>query len=339
MDLEAAESTPQSDADGASRLFQATRYLAMIAGLAFCATAWSSPATALALGIGVAVVLGNPFARASARGSRWALQVSVVLLGFAMNLHTMLAVGAQGLVFAAGTISGTLLLGWIVGKLLRIETRTSLLISAGTAICGGSAIAAVGSSIEASEAQMSVAMGTVFMLNAVALYLFPWLGHQLHLSPAAFGTWAGVAIHDISSVVGAAAIYGGGALITATAVKLSRALWIVPLTAVAAAYHKRSKNSPEEKPNTRRWRIPIPWFIALFVLASVARTWIPGVGSVAPMLQELAEKGLTIALFLIGSGLSLAALRSVGWRPLLQGLVLWGSISSVSLWVILHTIG
>ncbi len=311
-------------------------YLAMLGGLAFCATPWASPATALALGIAVAVTAGNPRARLSALTSRWSLQASVVLLGFAMNLHTMLAVGLQGLLFAAGTITGTLALGWLTGRILGIEPRTSLLISSGTAICGGSAIAAVGSSIEASEAQMSVAMGTVFMLNAVALYLFPWLGHQLELSPAQFGTWAGVAIHDISSVVGAAALFGGGALVTATAVKLSRALWIVPLTAAAASYHRRGAKT--DSAARRRLRIPIPWFIALFILASVARTWIPGVSDAAPYLQDAAEKGLTLALFLIGSGLSLRALKAVGWRPLLQGIILWGAISSVSLWIILHAV-
>ncbi len=310
--------------------------VAMVAALGFCATPWASPATALASGIAVAVLVGNPWPRSSAAVSRWGLQLSVVLLGFAMNLHTMLAVGGQGLVFAAGTITGTLALGWLVGRLLGIDPRTSMLISSGTAICGGSAIAAVGSSIEAPEAQMSVAMGTVFMLNAVALYLFPWLGHRLDLSPGQFGTWAGVAIHDISSVVGAAAMYGGGALVTATAVKLSRALWIVPLTASAAELHRRS--SDNGKRPGRRWRVPLPWFIALFVLASVARTWLPGVGDAAPYLQHAAEKGLTVALFLIGSGLSLPALKAVGWRPLLQGLILWGAISSVSLWVILHTL-
>lgn len=311
-------------------------HIILLAGLAFALTPWTSPAISLALGIAVALLVGNPMARASAIGARWALQVSVVLLGFAMNLHTVLAVGARGLVFAAGTISATLSLGWLVGKVLGIETRTSLLISAGTAICGGSAIAAVGSSIKASEAQMSVAMGTVFMLNAVALYLFPWLGHQLSLAPAEFGTWAGVAIHDISSVVGAAAIYGGGALVTATAVKLSRALWIVPLTAAAAVYHRRSTGDVER--GGSRFRVVVPWFIALFVLASVLRTWVPGVGDAAPLLQGMAERGLDAALFLIGSGLSVAALKTVGWRPLVQGLILWGAISSVSLWIILHTL-
>ncbi|MGA7965568.1 MAG: putative sulfate exporter family transporter [Gammaproteobacteria bacterium] len=335
MDLEAAESPQRARWSAFAPLVRPFTYLVMLAGLVFCATPWASPATALALGIAVAVVVGNPLAKASAIASRWSLQISVVLLGFVMNLHTMLAVGTQGIVFAAGTISGTLILGWFTGRMLRIETRTSLLISAGTAICGGSAIAAIGSSIEASEAQMSVAMGTVFMLNAVALYLFPWLGHQLHLSPTEFGTWAGVAIHDISSVVGAAALYGGGALVTATAVKLSRALWIVPLTAAAASHHRRTTGTVRRR--GRGLRIPIPWFIALFVLASVARTWIPVVGTAAPVLQDAAEKGLTVALFLIGSGLSVAALKSVGWRPLAQGLILWGVISSVSLWVVLHT--
>ena len=306
------------------------------AGIAFSASPWSSPATALALGIAVAVGAGNPWPRATAPASRLSLQVSVVLLGFAMDLHTMLAVGAQGLLFAAGTIAGTLALGWTVGRLLGIESRVSLLIASGTAICGGSAIAAVGSSIEASEAQMSVAMGTVFLLNAVALYLFPWLGHSLALSPGQFGTWAGVAIHDISSVVGAAALYGGGALVTATAVKLARALWIVPLTAAAAGVHAHSRRPTRGV--RRRWRVPVPWFIVLFVFASMARTWLPGAGAAAPLLRDVAEKGLTIALFLIGSGLSLPAIRAVGWRPLLQGLVLWAAISSVSLWIVLQTV-
>lgn len=336
MELETVETQGRTRWAIGGRAAGVFAHLAMLAGLGFCASPWASPATALALGIAIAVVIGNPSTRLSAVTSRWALQTSVVLLGFVMNLHTMLAVGIQGLLFAAGTISGTLALGWLTGRILGIEKRTSFLISSGTAICGGSAIAAVGSSIEASEAQMSVAMGTVFMLNAVALYLFPWLGHQLGLSPAQFGTWAGVAIHDISSVVGAAAIFGGGALVTATAVKLSRALWIVPLTAAAASYHNRGTAGTGKKP--RRLRIPVPWFITLFVLASIARTWIPGLGNAAPYLQDAAEKGLTVALFLIGSGLSVQALKSVGWRPLLQGIVLWIAISTVSLWIILHAI-
>lgn len=337
MELDTVETSGRVRwANSSGRAIRFFPHLAMLAGVVFCATPWASPATALALGIVLAVIVGNPGVKLSAVMSRWSLQFSVVLLGFVMNLHTMLAVGAQGLLFAAGTITGTLALGWVMGRLLGIEARTSLLISSGTAICGGSAIAAVGSSIKASEAQMSVAMGTVFMLNAVALYLFPWLGHRLALSPMQFGTWAGVAIHDISSVVGAAALYGGGALVTATAVKLSRALWIVPLTAVAAGYHGRRKQTGLKA--ERRFRIPVPWFIALFVLASVARTWIPGVSDAAPYLQDAAEKGLTLALFLIGSGLSVQALKSVGWRPLLQGIVLWGAISSVSLLVILHTV-
>jgi len=335
MALDTVETSGKARSGNSERIPGLVPHIAMLAGLAFCATPWASPATALALGIAVAVVTGNPRARLSAITSRWSLQVSVVLLGFVMNLHTMLAVGAQGLIFAAGTISGTLALGWLTGRVLGIESGTSLLISSGTAICGGSAIAAVGSSIKASEVQMSVAMGTVFMLNAVALYLFPWLGHQLGLSPEQFGTWAGVAIHDISSVVGAAALFGGGALVTATAVKLSRALWIVPLTAVAARYHNRHSEADNQK---RRFRVPVPWFIALFILASVARTWLPGVSDAAPYLQDAAEKGLTLALFLIGSGLSIRALKAVGWRPLLQGIILWGAISSVSLWVILHVV-
>jgi uncharacterized integral membrane protein (TIGR00698 family) len=220
------------------------------------------------------------------------------------------------------------LLGNWIGRWLGIASKTSTLISAGTAICGGSAIAAVGSVIGVAEGEISVAMGTVFLLNAVALYLFPPIGHALHMSQTQFGTWAGVAIHDISSVVGAASRFGLPALQTATAVKLSRALWIIPVSAAAAAVF-RGDASEKRKP------LQIPWFIGLFLLASVTRSVFAPVAACAPTLSFLATRGLTFTLFLVGAGLSATTLRAVGVRPLIQGVVLWAFISVLSLLVIL----
>jgi uncharacterized integral membrane protein (TIGR00698 family) len=248
-----------------------------------------------------------------------------------MNLSVVLQAGRSGFLLAAATIAATLLLGAVLGRWLKIERRTSLLLSVGTAICGGSAIAAVGTVTGAEEGEMTVALGTVFLLNAVALYLFPAVGHLLHLSPHQFGVWAGIAIHDISSVVGATAHYGGDALQTATAVKLSRALWIVPVSFVAARWYRgrradRSRVSP-----------PIPWFIGLFLLASIGRTLIPSVAAHTEFVSHLATVGLTVTLFLIGSGLSRQTIVAVGWRPLVQGLLLWLFISVSVVLIVLRT--
>jgi uncharacterized integral membrane protein (TIGR00698 family) len=312
----------------------------------FCLTPLGSPPVALALGIGLALTVGNPFLSFSKQGAKWLLQGCVVALGFGMNLAVVLEVGKSGLIFAAGSILLTLVLGALVGHWLRINTRTSALISAGTAICGGSAVAAVGSVIGAVEGEITVAMGTTFLLNAVALYLFPVVGHALHLSQTQFGTWAGIAIHDISSVVGAASHYGQTALETATAVKLSRALWIVPV-AFGAALAFRAPRRPQQLtgdsigfdppsvPTTASGKLQIPWFIGLFLLASAARTFFPVVASAAPTISHLATIGLTLTLFLIGAGISSQTLKSVGWKPLAQGLLLWMVISIGSLAVIL----
>ena len=308
---------------------------------AFCLTPWASPPIALTLGAFLALTHENPFAHLGKALSGRLLQVCVVLLGFGMDLPVVLKAGANGAGFAALTIAATLALGWWLGKLLGIRPKTSALISAGTAICGGSAIAAVGSVIGVAEGEITVAMGTVFILNAVALYLFPMLGHALHLSQSQFGTWAGVAIHDISSVVGAASHYGLSALQTATAVKLSRALWIIPV-AFGAAYTFQPRAdaagntaaaAPAEKP-----KVKIPWFVGFFLLASVLRSYVPGVAHAAPVLSHAATTGLTLTLFLIGAGLSARTLRSVGWRPLLQGLVLWVFISVASLGIIMRLV-
>jgi uncharacterized integral membrane protein (TIGR00698 family) len=290
-------------------------------------TPWLSPPSALALGAVLALTFENPFQQIGKSISSKLLQGSVVLLGFAMDLPVVLKTGIQGAGLAAVTIAATLGLGWLLGRQLGIEQKVSSLISAGTAICGGSAIAAVGSVIGVAEGEISVALGTVFILNAAALYIFPPIGHALGLSQTQFGTWAGIAIHDISSVVGASAHFGLGALQIATAVKLSRALWIIPVVLGTIVLFKSQGNVG----GGSRRRLYIPWFIGLFLIASVIRSFVPGVPEVAPFLAKAATSGLTLALFLIGGSLSLKTLRAVGWRPFLQGALLWLFISGVSL--------
>ena len=298
-----------------------------------CLTPWASPPLALGAGMVLALTLGNPFPTLGKKAAPKLLQGCVVLLGFGMDLAVVLKAGASGAAFAAVSIGVTFALGyWLRGR-LGIAQKTSALISAGTAICGGSAIAAVGSVIDAEEADMTVAMGTVFVLNAVALFAFPPIGHALGLTPTQFGTWAGIAIHDISSVVGAAAHYGGGALGTATAVKLSRALWIVPVS-VAAAFAFRRGAGAGHAPG----KLQIPWFIGLFLLASVARTLLPPIASFAPTLTHLVTVGLTLTLFLIGTGLSRETLKRVGWKPMAQGIALWLVISTGSLWAVMRLV-
>jgi uncharacterized integral membrane protein (TIGR00698 family) len=306
--------------------------------------AWGSPPLALAAGVVFAFCLGNPLPSSGPKLAKRFLQGCVVMLGFGMNLPTVLRAGLDGSLFAAFTIGATLFLGYWVGRVLRVRRHTSALISAGTAICGGSAIAAVGSVLVAAEAEIAVAMGTVFVLNAVGLYLFPLMGHALHLSPHQFGVWAGVAIHDISSVVGASGAYGAEALETATAVKLSRSLWIVPLTlgiAFALSQRKgRDERVSSEGPGSARsqgaaTKVELPWFIGLFLLASMARSYVPAVAEWSPQIAVAARAGLTLVLCLIGASLSVRTLRAVGWKSALQGIVLWGFISIASLLVIL----
>lgn len=313
----------------------------MIAGAAYCVTPWSSPQIALGLGVALALLGLGASQKEARRVSRLLIQVCVVLLGFRMNLGDVAAAGLSGVVFAAGTIAGAYALGWALTRALRVDGTIGVLISSGTAICGGSAIAAVGSAIEASAAAMAVATGVVFLLNGAALYLFPALGDWLGLSDLQFGTWAGVAIHDVSSVVGAARHYhadGGGsaaALDTATVVKLSRVLWIVPI-AIAAAWVHRTRSAA--KATARRIPSPMPWFIALFLIASALRTWFPAISGWAGGIQAVATAGMCVALFLIGTGLSRKALREVGWRPLAMAVVLWIALAAAALLVVRATV-
>lgn len=296
-------------------------------GFLFALSTWASPALALALGIASALCLENPFRSLGRAWSGRLLRFGVVLLGFGMSLPMVLTVGRDGAWMAALTIAGTMALGLAVGGRLGVDARTSTLISAGTAVCGGSAIAAMATVIGAAEGQIAVALATVFLLNAAALYLFPWIGEALQMAPDAFGMWAGVAIHDLSSVVGAAALYGPESLQIATAVKLSRTLWIVPLAFVAAAWIRRAGQDPDGT----RPKIKPPLFILLFLLASLSRELVPAIEPFVPTLQMSAKAALTGALFLIGAGISMTDLRKVGRRPMIQGVVLWIFISSVSL--------
>lgn len=293
----------------------------------FCLTPWASPPLALALGIAFALSIGHPFPRQVSRATRLLLQASVVGLGFGMNLQQVVAAGRTGLLFTIATIAGTLLLGFIAARALGVERTTAHLISSGTAICGGSAIAAVGPVLDASDEEMSVSLGTVFVLNAVALFLFPVIGGALHLSQTQFGVWSAIAIHDTSSVVGAASKYGVEALQIATPVKLARALWIVPLTiATALVFRKKAA------------RVTIPWFILYFVMASVIRTYATAPATLWSTITHMARIGLTVTLLLIGAGMSRAALRKVGARPLILGVLLWAVISSVALYAVMTTL-
>jgi len=241
-----------------------------------------------------------------------------------MNIFSAMEAGRQGILFAVVSIVSVLTIGTLMGRYLKIDKKTSFLISAGTAICGGSAIAALSPVIKAEEKQISVALGTIFILNSIALFLFPFIGHQLHLSQSQFGLWCAIAIHDTSSVVGASSRYGAQALQIATTVKLARALWIIPVAFFTAFLFKTdSKN------------VSIPYFIGLFIVAMLVNTYVPFIHPLVPYITVLAKVGLTLTLFLIGSGLSLKVLKSVGVLPLMQGVVLWVLISGAALWAVI----
>lgn len=298
-----------------------------------CVSPTGSPPLALALGLALAFTAGNPFPKLSGKPTKYLLQASVVLLGFGMNLGAVYEAGKDGILFTIATIFGTLVLGYFVGKALAVPEKTSALISSGTAICGGSAIAAVGPAINAEHEEMSVSLGTVFILNSVALFLFPLLGHTFGMSENQFGIWSAIAIHDTSSVVGASQAYGPHALAVATTVKLARALWIAPIALMFAFLYRRRDPASKAK-------VSVPWFIFLFVAAAAVRTYAPSVlpSSFFESLVNLAKTGMTVTLFLIGSSLSRSTLKAVGARPLIQGVLLWVVIATVSLLAVLGLI-
>ncbi|MBZ5661366.1 MAG: putative sulfate exporter family transporter [Acidobacteriia bacterium] len=293
-------------------------------GLILCASGVLSAPLALGAGLAYGLSFAHPFHSDSRVLSKFLLQASVVGLGFGMNLLEVLHAGRSGIVYTAASISFVLAVGLMAGRLLRVNSISSALISAGTAICGGSAIAAIAPILDADQDQIAVSLGTIFILNSIALMIFPALGWALHLSQSQFGLWSALAIHDTSSVVGATARYGAVSLAVGTTVKLTRALWIAPLAAGTAVI----KGS--------RTRIHWPWFILLFCLATMVNTYIPAAAHLSQQLSNLGRLGLTATLFLIGTSLSRATLQQVGVRPLVQGVILWMVVGLTSLWFIVQ---
>jgi uncharacterized integral membrane protein (TIGR00698 family) len=304
-----------------------------VLALALSFTGIVSPPIALTLGILFGLSFKHPYISESRGIARTLLQSSVVALGFGMNLHEVLKAGRSGFIYTALGISFALIAGLALGKLLQVRGNSSFLITAGTAICGGSAIAAIGPVLRANEEEMAVSLGTIFILNSIALLIFPPIGNALGLSQSQFGLWAALAIHDTSSVVGAATKYGPQALVIGATVKLARALWIVPLAlATAAIKHNRSQKIPARGDGGPR--LQFPWFIAFFVLAAVVNTYLSALTPITKLLFTLGRRGLTATLFLIGSGISRATLKEVGWRPLLLGGLLWVAVGLTSLYFI-----
>ena len=292
-----------------------------VPGLEFM-SAWVTPPVALFLGLAFALICGQAQPNFNKKTSKYLLKYSVVGLGFGMNLHAALASGKEGMSFTIISVVGTLAIGWFLGrKFFKLEKKTTYLISSGTAICGGSAIAAVGPVLKANDSEMSVSLAAIFILNAIALFIFPAIGHSLDMTQQQFGTWAAIAIHDTSSVVGAGAAYGEEALGIATTIKLTRALWIIPI-AFFTSFVFKSKGQ----------KISIPWFIFFFVAAMVVNTYLlQDVPQIGQGINELARKSLTLTMFFIGASLSMKVLKNVGLKPLLLGILLWVIISLSSL--------
>lgn len=302
-------------------------------GLLVAASGLISPPVALALGIVFGFTVEHPYASESSSLAKLLLQLSVIALGFGMNLQQVVRAGRSGFVYTAVSIGAAITLGLLLGKLLRIGGKASFLITAGTAICGGSAIAAIAPITGASEEEISVSMGTVFLLNSIALLVFPSVGSVLHLGQSQFGLWAALAIHDTSSVVGAAAKYGDQALAVGTTVKLARALWIVPVSLLTAAFMARrvAKAGRADGDTRTAAKVKVPWFILFFCVAAAINTYLPRFAAEYGVLSRLGKVGLTATLFLIGTSLSGRTLRQVGFRPLIQGVVLWIVVAVVSL--------
>lgn len=319
-------------------------YITLVALLAFMLFAdavpmlsfmkdWVTPPVSLLCGLVFALAFGEAYPTFNKTMSKKMLQYSVVGLGFGMNVYSALASGGTGMLFTIISVFGTLLLGWFIGtKLFKIDSVLSYLISAGTAICGGSAIAAVGPIVKAKSTDMTVSLGVVFILNAVALFIFPIIGKYLSLSDQTFGTWVAIAIHDTSSVVGAAQAYSEEALNVATTIKLTRALWIIPV-ALLTSFLFRDKTEDSGK------KISVPLFIIFFIVALLLNTYLLSKFEwgmqISKFISVISKKCLTLTLFFIGAGLSKSVLRSVGVKPLIFGILLWIIISVVSLIVLL----
>lgn len=299
------------------------RKIVFILLVILCLFPFVEPPVALLAGFILSFTIGHPYLHLNNKATKILLQASVVGLGFGMNLFEAMEAGKEGLIFTVSSIVLTLGFGLLLGKLFHIAKKTSVLVSSGTAICGGSAIAAMVPIIDANEEETSVSLGVIFVLNSVALFVFPVVGHLLSMTQEQFGLWSAIAIHDTSSVVGAAHKYGEEALKIATTIKLERALWIIPLSFVTALLYRKGK-------------VSIPYFIFLYVIAMVINTFVPAIQTVSPAIVMIAKRGLTLTLFLIGAGLSKEALKNIGIKPLLQGVILWVFISVMSLLVILN---
>lgn len=295
-------------------------FLLLLASL----TPWISAPIALVFGIVFALLIGNPYEKQAAKAVKKSLKIAIIGLGFGMNFYSAINAGKDGILLTITTIILVLTLGFFVGRLLKMSRKTSCLVSSGTAICGGSAIAAVAPVLKSSEEETSVALATIFVLNAIALFVFPIIGHALELTQHEFGLWSAVAIHDTSSVVGAASQYGEEALEVATTVKLGRALWIIPLALFISIIH-RNKES----------KIKIPYFILLFIAAMLISTFVPQLSSVYEWIAYLSKRLLVATLFLIGTGISLKTIQTVGFKSLGLGIILWITVSIVSLTIIL----
>lgn len=293
-------------------------------GVLFVASAFFSPAIALFVGIVFALLLKNPYSKQSKKVSKYLLQVAVVGLGFGMNLHESLKAGSEGMLFTIVSVTGVMVVGYFIGRWLKITPKLSYLISSGTAICGGSAIAAISPVVNADENETSMSLAIVFTLNAIALFIFPPIGQWLDLTQQQFGLWAAIAIHDTSSVVGAGAHYGQEALTVATTVKLTRALWIIPLSLVSLLFFTKSKKRG----------ITVPWFIFLFIVAMIINTYTHIPEIVLTSISRASHCFLSMTLFLIGGTLSPKAIRKVGVRPVLEGVILWVIIAVGALAVI-----
>jgi len=294
------------------KLKQSIKQYIFIVSIIFCLTPFIDPPLALLLGFVLSLTIGNPYIHLNHKETNLLLKTSVVGLGFGMNLNHAIEAGKQGLIFTFFSITLTLLSGWLIGRWFKIDRKTSFLISSGTAICGGSAIAAVSPIVQADEKQMSVALGTIFILNSIALLVFPTIGHWLNMTQHQFGLWCAIEIHDTSSVVGASAKYGLEALQIATTVKLEKALWIIPLSLLTVIFVK-GKNK----------KINIPYFIGLFIVAMCISTYLHGFKNQYSILVTIAKKGLTVTLFLIGAGLSIDKIKEVVIKPFVQGVLLW----------------
>lgn len=281
------------------------------------------PVVSLALGIIFSLSLGNPLTKFSTSWSKKLLQISVVGLGFGIGIGSVLREGEKSIIYTIVGIVFTLLAGGMIGRLLKVNSNTSRLISFGTAICGGSAIAAIAPVIKAKDEEVAVSLATIFTLNSVALILFPFIGHLLNLDQQSFGVWAGLAIHDTSSVVGASSSYGHEALMTGVTVKLTRALWITPFV-LGFAFFGKAKS-----------KIIIPYFIFGFIAAAIIATLLPELNNIWNGTAFAARRLLVVTLFLIGAGLSRETIKIVGFQPMAQGIVLWISVSIITLTAIM----